>query len=265
MQKFTYSSSTIIINILCVIALVLTCALAYAEESRKPKLTLSMIMRNEADRYLRPMLESAREYIDEAVIIDDASSDNSVEVCQEVLKGIPLHLIRNATSRFGNEVTLRKQQWEETVKTKPEWVLILDADEIFEKRFKDEVLSLITRADVDVFYFRLYDFWDEEHYREDGYWRAHLFYRPFLVRYKEGAEYRWQEMPQHCGRMPQTIFGLPSALSDMRLKHYGWAKPEDRHAKYKRYKMLDPQGTYGSLGQYESILDEKPTLIKWEE
>ena len=38
------------------------------------------------------MLESVREYIDEAVILDDHSTDNSVEIVRELLKGIPLIL-----------------------------------------------------------------------------------------------------------------------------------------------------------------------------
>ena len=51
-----------------------------------------MHIKNEADRYLIPMLQSAREYIDEAVILDDHSTDNSVEIVRELLKGIPLIL-----------------------------------------------------------------------------------------------------------------------------------------------------------------------------
>lgn len=57
-----------------------------------PKITLKMHIKNEADRYLIPMLQSAREYIDEAVILDDHSTDNSVEIVRELLKGIPLVL-----------------------------------------------------------------------------------------------------------------------------------------------------------------------------
>jgi len=48
------------------------------------KLTLSMVVHNEADRYLRRALEAHRAYIDEAVIIDDGSTDESVELCREV-------------------------------------------------------------------------------------------------------------------------------------------------------------------------------------
>ncbi len=229
------------------------------------KLTLSMCIKNEADRYLRQVLQEARNYIDEAVIIDDASTDNSVEICQEVLKGIPLHLIRNTESKFTNETSLRQQQWNETIKTDPDWILVLDADEIFETNFRTEVASLLLQDKVDVFYFRLYDFWDESHFREDTYWSAHYVYRPFLVRYKKDFMYQWNLQPLHCGRLPFNINQQAGATTPLRLKHYGWSKAEDRVAKYQRYKTLDPEGAFGIMAQYESILDEHPNLVEWVE
>lgn len=230
-----------------------------------PKLTLSMIVHNESDKYLRRVLESAKPYITNAVIIDDASTDNTAEVCEEVLKGIPLHLVKNKKSLFANEIELRKLQFEETIKTNPEWILVLDADEIFEDKFKDEIPNLLSQKDVDVYYFKLFDFWNEEHYRDDEYWSAHHHYRPFLIRYKPDIEYIWKETAQHCGRFPLNIYNMAHKLSELRLKHFGWAKKENRVAKYARYQQLDPDARYGWKEQYESILDEQPNLIKWVE
>lgn len=234
-------------------------------EQKPARITLSMVMKNEGDRYLRRVLDSAKAYISDAVIIDDASTDNSVEVCKEVLQGIPLHLVINESSKFSNEYKLRTQQWEETLKVNPEWILVLDADEIFEKRFADEVKTLVTNPNVDAYYFRLYDLWDENHYRDDAFWQAHKHYRPFLVRHKPDVQYHWKETPQHCGRFPLNVVAYAKADSDLRLKHYGWAKPEDRQAKYERYMTLDPGAKYGWQAQYDSILDAAPSLATWEE
>lgn len=60
---------------------------------------------------------------------------------------------------------------------------------MFESGFAEEVDSLLRTEDCDLFCFRLYDFWDDNHYREDKYWRAHLRYRPFLVRYRQDFTY----------------------------------------------------------------------------
>jgi glycosyltransferase involved in cell wall biosynthesis len=224
-----------------------------------------MIVRNEADHYLRRVLEAAKEYVTDAVIIDDHSTDNTVLVCEEVLSGIPLTIIKNSHSKFANEVELRKQQWEETIKTNPEWILSLDADQIFEDSFKTRIQRLLSSSDTDIYYFRWFDFWDENHYRDDKFWCGHKNYYPMIVRYKPGIEYQWKETPLHCGHFPTTVLQFPGKTSELRVKHYGWAKPDARLAKAKRYKELDPDAKYGWKGQYDSILDEHPHLIAWVE
>ncbi len=234
-------------------------------DMKTPRITLSMVIHNEANRYLKEVLQKAKEFITDAVIIDDASTDNSAEVCLEVLKGIPLHLIINTKSKFANEIELRKQQWEETIKTNPEWILGLDADQLFEDKFKDNIKNMIIAKDIDVYLFRQYDFWNETQYRDDRYWQGHNNYYAFLMKYNQKIDYKWKEQAQHCGHFPQTIWHLKKKNSDLRLKHFGWAKPEDRIAKYQRYKLLDPECKFGWKEQYDSILDENPKLIKWQE
>lgn len=230
---------------------------------RRPKLTLTMVVKNESQRFLQQILQEHRKYIDEAVIIDDGSTDNTADICREALQGIPLRLIHNTVSKFSNEAELRKQQWDEVVKSGPEWILSLDADEIFEERFAGDIEALLREDACDLFCFRLYDFWDDHHYREDRYWRSHHSYRPFLLRYREGFPYIWNESPQHCGRLPENIFELPHQLSNLRLKHLGWSRPEFRLDKYLRYMLLDPDGIYGWKEQYASILEQHPNLVPW--
>jgi glycosyltransferase involved in cell wall biosynthesis len=240
-------------------------AAATTSGNKRPKLTLTMVVKNESRRFLRQVLREHRKYIDEAVIIDDCSTDDTADICREELRGIPLQLVHNPVSKFSNESELRKQQWAEVVKSNPEWILSLDADELFETRFAEEIHSLLQEESCDLFCFRLYDFWDEHHYREDMYWRSHQSYRPFLLRYRGNFNYVWNELPQHCGRLPENIFELPHQLSNLRLKHLGWSRADLRLDKYLRYMLLDPDGQYGWKEQYQSILDQHPKLVPWVE
>ncbi|MFP7478601.1 glycosyltransferase [Terribacillus saccharophilus] len=230
-------------------------------------LTLSMIVKNESGRFLERSLRSSLPAVDQAVIIDDHSTDNTADICRILCKeyDVPLKLIENPKSGFNNEVELRKQQWQETIATGADWILNLDADEVLDSLFLTEKDQLLNQAGLDLYSFRLFDFWDENHYREDQYWQAHFFYRPFLLRYQPAFPYEWRETPVHCGRFPENIFQLPNDISTIRIKHYGWARAEDRIRKYERYRLQDPEAEYGQKGQYESILDLNPKLVKWKE
>lgn len=230
-----------------------------------PTLTLSMVVKDEGDRYLREVLQHAKGYIDNAVIIDDGSTDNTVDICNEVLKGIPTKIIKNQKSKFKNEIDLRKQQWLETIKINPDWILFLDADEIFEEKCNYRIRDLMKDMDCDGYGFRLFDFWDKNHYRDDKLWCAHHVYKIFMIRYQKNFEYRFTETAQHCGRMPINVNNLSCKTSSLRIKHFGWAREKDRKNKYNRYMSLDKNGIYGSLEQYKSIMDKNPTLIKWNE
>lgn len=229
------------------------------------RLTLSMIVRNEEKRYLASMLDRTLPFIDSAVILDDASSDRTVELCRDKLAGIPHRIISYPESGFKHEYELRKQQWDEAIQHGGAWILNLDADELIEASFGNTLEDVLRQQFIDLFCFRLYDMWDEHHYRDDVYWYAHRIYRPFLVRYRKQSAFTWPQMNQHCGRFPIEIESLPFALHPARIQHYGWASLHDRIQKVERYYRLDPEARYGDQGQYDSILEEHPSLKPWME
>ena len=227
------------------------------------KVTLSMVVKNEEERFLSQMLHSLSEYIDEAVIIDDNSSDNTINICKKILKNIPLHIIKNESSIFENEVLLRKKQWDETIKTNPDWILNLDADEILDENFWIEKKALLNDKRYDAYAFRLYDMWNKTHYREDRYWSAHISYKTFLLRYQPDFPYVFNDCKHHCGRFPINIFNQPKKNLKHKIKHLGWSTEKIRSEKIKRYKLFDPDAIYGIAEQYASIMDVSPILKEY--
>jgi glycosyltransferase involved in cell wall biosynthesis len=227
---------------------------------KEPKLTLMMLMRNEEGRYLEQSIHSVLEYINHAVILDDASTDNTEKICQGLLQGIPLLYHRNEIPGFDNEIKLRKQLWNLTISTDPDWILCLDADEIMDDNFGEGLDDILNCYVADVVGFRLCDMWNEKQYRSDALWNAHNRYFSLMVRYQPFFEYKWKETALHCGRFPFNIFEQSSVSSHVKVKHFGWARQEDRKKKFKRYMALDPDGKFGIMAQYQSILDENPHL-----
>lgn len=228
------------------------------------KIIGGMLVRNEADRYLQEVLGQFIQICDELVIIDDCSDDDTVSICGQYAT-IPV--IETCTQLWeSNEFIQRQRLWEScsNLCESQDWIFILDADEIFvydEIKKIRQVLQNCAKL-KDIFGMRLYDMWDTYNYREDLYWNAHTRLWPFAVRFYKSRDYMWNDNHLHCGRFPKNSFGMPY-ISEFKIKHMGWATEEDRIKKYERYMRVDPDGRYGVMDQYKSILDKNPRLIKF--
>lgn len=229
------------------------------------RLTAMMQVRNEADRYLELVLKELSEFVDEIVIVDDASSDGTAKLCRAFPK--VKTLVTLDESRFHREWELRLFLWQLACSTNPDWLLSVDADELYEDKAKTSMRDLMNQDRYDWVGFRFFDFWGgTTHYREDQYWQIHRRHTRTLVRYIPGFYYFFPRMEHHVPRLPLSYAALPGFLAELKVKHYGWAiSKEERYRKFLRYMERDPNGEWGDLEHYKSILDENPNLVEWKE
>jgi len=232
-----------------------------------PKLTAMMVVRNEAERYLQRCLQSLTELADEIIILDDASTDSTPDICRS-FPTVRLHE-RKHSIFLQDEAVLRRELWERTIASNPEWILAIDADEFLESRAVKELPYLLKQKYYSAISFRLFDCWaSEDYYRTDGFWNPWLRgFIIYVVKYQPGLSSEWPPLKFHCGRFPLSYRKQPHLESDLRIKHLGWAKQEEIQAKYQRAVDRDPTCVYMSREHYESIVwpQEKITLRKWVE
>ena len=234
--------------------------------SKTNKVVLSMVVKNEEGSYLEKMLASVLPVVDAVLIIDDASTDGTVALCEKLLKNKPHKIIKNEKSMLSCEWKLRKMQWKQTLKLNPDWILNLDADEVFEPKFVQKLPYLLKDPSVDVYNFRLFDMWDDENtFRSDAFWHAHKGFMPALVRYQKRFCYRFKHSAHDCGRFPKNIRYMDCINSPIRIKHLGWLRKEDREKKFQNYLTVDKNEKCGNMAKYQSIMDENPHLVKFEE
>lgn len=224
----------------------------------------TMLVRNEAGRWLETVLKQMKSVCDKIIILDDGSTDDTPEICQKYGE-----VFYSDRSYWGtNELKQRKFLWElATHEAKTgDWILCLDADELL--CGIGYLLQIIGWAEsienCNGVSFPLFDMWDETHYRHDDLWNAHT--RPWImcVRYDEKKEYSWRKSTLHCGRFPENACTKTSFTESVRIQHWGWSRLDDRQTKYDRYMQADLNGKNGNLAQYQSILDENPNLRRFE-
>lgn len=219
-------------------------------------------VRNEAGRYLKAVLDQLSEYVDGIVIVDDASTDETPEICLNHPGVLVYHRLPEPLFN-SDEAALRSLLWDKTVELNPKWVMAVDADEIFESDIIKEIPELTTQKQVDFFFFTTIHFWDNlSYYRVDGLWDPKLSKTPCLYRLHKDIGYHWSNRKLHCGRFPVECYQYPLSLSKVPLLHLGYVKKQDQISKSQRYLSVDPEGRYCPLNHYQSITI-LPYLKQW--
>ena len=225
------------------------------------QLIAQMIVGNEGKRgYLDDCIYDLLTYTNHIVILDDGSTDGTKEVLEGWQEQFPnrIELHRNETSLFNiDESKLRNQLWEITRQHKPEWVLSIDADEIFDEQFKKELPSILS-SNYKAITTKLCDMWNEDEYRVDGYWS------PLLNRlYRFRDEDFGVKGSIHCGCVPKYVSELrPEQIgiySHCKLKHLSYIKDIDKTKKFIYYS----QRTTGFNLSHALSIKSTPTLKKF--
>lgn len=224
----------------------------------------AMVVRNEADRYLKMVLKEMWKYCDQIVVLDDASTDDTAEVCRET--GCQVTVNEVCGFRELGEGNTRIKLWREIIPryaTMGEsWILTIDADEIVDPRIIDQKEVMLNQGNVHVWGMVIYELWGApDKIRIDLGFNPHTKMTPMISRWIPETGY---VLPPglHCGRVPINQPG-PFLPSNLWLKHLGWADPEDIKKKKEFYRDMDPDPHPQMEAHYKNIMEGTPVLVDW--
>ena len=186
----------------------------------KIMITACIVVRNE-DKYIKECLESLKTAVDEIVIIDGFSTDNTVNICKE----------------YTDKIYYRKPQGFvepdrpfSLQKASGDWILVIDGDERLSNNLQINLKNLTKQTKYQAYAFPRRNYYDEEEKK----WIKHVLYPDYQIRlFKSNcATYKGviHERP--------IIDGVTKYLTDIHHiihlvpNHFALKKIFKHHAKY---------------------------------
>lgn len=218
----------------------------------------------DAAAFLKASLDSAARFTEAAVVMDTGSSDKTIEIAKR-------HPHVRAVAQWRGEKNERDERNAAinlARELEPDWIISIDADEVFEKAFdREQAQRLMNVPDPQIcaYGFHFFTFWDKKNWRQDGIFGSMMGYRMFRniphlniqMGTKEGL---------HCGNIP-TLPIDARRITSFRIKHMGYDTPKIRKKKYEFYSKIDSEPNPLLVGStsYRHLVSDAVSLRPWNE
>jgi glycosyltransferase involved in cell wall biosynthesis len=183
-------------------------------------------------KYIRRCLDKMSELVDEIVILDNGSTDGTLDVYETYPK-----VVKVLQTKGFDEGRDKIMLLDEAKKRNPDWIIWTDGDEEFESHIDREILNRYMNSKYNKIQFRMCNFWvSEKLYRIDGKYFAYTL-QPQRSMWKNTDDAFFQNVKIHNG----DIIGVekPYYISPYRIKHYGYASEEKTLEKLRKYQIVD--------------------------
>lgn len=227
----------------------------------KQKLIACMCIKNE-EYFLPGFLKHIRNFVDGICVLDDGSTDKTLEILKKEPKvqkiiELPVHSSLEWDEKGNREKVIRAAS-----DLGANWVLCCDPDERFEKNFLKNMRKLINSDKKNVYGVHFRECWESwKKYRSDGIWNKKEKYILFPLQEKMTFEFKQNHhIFWHYKELNQNLYLLP-----YNLYHLKMIREEERIKRVNLYNTLDPNLEMQPIG-YDYLIDEKNielSLIKF--
>lgn len=225
------------------------------------KIVVVYRLKNE-ERWIAKSIESILDICSEIVILDDGSTDKTIEICSEYDKVVDIHHQENLPF---DETRDRNLLLKMALERKPDFILSLDGDEMlmpFSKEILFEELTVFYPQST-VFEFQILTLWDKSNQiRCDGIYSNTWQKRLFRVG-TNSEDLFMDETPYggnaHCSSVPNNVPKFDNPVrSNVKILHYGSFDNSIRKQKYEFVRKIDPNNNV--THDYIHMIDAKGPL-----
>lgn len=180
-------------------------------QDNKTTISLCMITLNES-KFISTALDNVREYVDEIIVVDGGSIDNTVKIAEKFGAKIFFHKWNNDFSEQRNNAINHATK---------EWILFIDADEVYEEQLLDKLkLWINNNIGIDMFAFPRKNYIDGIQTSAYPDKQLRLFKNNKIIKYVNKVH----EMP--------TGFVMAAFPTDLHIVHKKTSSRQDKQNKY---------------------------------
>ena len=216
-------------------------------------------------RWIEKSLEETSKVCQEIVILDDCSTDNTVNICKKFPKVVDIYERKEPLPL--DEVRDRNFLLKMALKRNPEYILALDGDEILMPNSKEILFEELTNYPEEiVFSFQFLDMYEKPNqYRIDGDFKKiaqirliKIFENTIKIKHEESG----YPGNAHSLHIPPTKF-IP-VRSNVKILHYGYYDKNTRLEKFQYFHKVDPGGQ--DFSGYKDMIagDLDPSIVEYE-
>jgi len=188
---------------------------------------------------LSRFIEHFKPLVSRIIAYDDSSTDGSYEYLLDNAD----HVLRGSKNKFVDEIDHKQELLEAALKFDPDFILWLDADEVFSANAEEELQELCEyciEKNFDALSFHEVNLWRSSSWcRKDNLYDAGWFVR--LWRVQPGISFKKIRKGLHQQPYPSTI-KLIEKTDKVKVIHYGFASEKSLAFKYLVYKSHGQTG-----------------------
>lgn len=199
------------------------------------------------EKYLKSTLDEFKRLCDDTIIC----TNNADEETKALIKSYGFWTYEDPREWGKEQPLIKTDLLARVAKLRPDWIIALDADEVFAPEFTRERAEYFAGKDEVAWYFIIVNLYnDKEHFAHSSgiqrFWNIRFF--RFLP--KLGLVYQKKNL--HCGLAPPFAYAY-GWHAPYYIEHYGLMTKEDRLRKAERYKKYDPTARFKDRIYYDEL------------